>query len=304
MRRGTFVIICLSAIIFAYPYLKSYFFTPAPKVVQADAELLAALRQLKPDTGRYTTNQPYNNFTQNNKPWENRPEATGSLFYFDPNTISVAQWQKLGVKEKTAIGIQNYLAKGGRFRKADDIKKIWGIPPYLQEKLLPFVAIDEALMARQNSYANQPQPNYPERKPYEPKKILSININSADSAAFESLPGIGPGYAGRITRFRNRLGGFVSIDQIAETYGLPDSVFQKVKPFLIAADAGSIKKININTASYEELSAHPYIRWQLAKPIIAYRSQHGNFSTVDKLGNIMIITPAALAKMRPYLTTD
>jgi competence ComEA-like helix-hairpin-helix protein len=90
------------------------------------------------------------------------------------------------------------------------------------------------------------------------------------------------------------------VEQIGETYGLPDSTFQKIKPFLNAG-AAEIKKININTATKDELKAHPYIRWNLANAIVEYRNQHGTFNSVDDLKNIALIDEEVMAKIAPYL---
>ena len=103
-----------------------------------------------------------------------------------------------------------------------------------------------------------------------------IDINTADTSAFISLPGIGSKLAARIVNFRDKLGGFYSIDQVGETFGLPDSTFQKIKQYLKLENT-SIKKININTATVDELKAHPYIKYSVANPIIAYRNEHGPF---------------------------
>jgi competence ComEA-like helix-hairpin-helix protein len=102
--------------------------------------------------------------------------------------------------------------------------------------------------------------------------------------------------------FREKLGGFYSANQIAEIYGLPDSTFLKIKPYLIVGDV-PIKKININTADANLLKQHPYIKWNLANAIVQYRQQHGDFKTLDELQNIALITPEVFAKISPYLKT-
>src|SRR5262249_25636461 len=101
-----------------------------------------------------------------------------------------------------------------------------------------------------------------------------IDINSADTTAFIALPGIGSKLAARIVNFREKLGGFYSVDQVGETFGLPDSTFQKIKQYL-KLENNSLRKININTATVDELKLHPYIKWSIANPIIAYRNEHG-----------------------------
>ncbi|MEJ7821464.1 MAG: helix-hairpin-helix domain-containing protein, partial [Chitinophagaceae bacterium] len=119
--------------------------------------------------------------------------------------------------------------------------------------------------------------------------------------AFISLPGIGSKLAQRIIAFRSKLGGFYSVDQIKETFGLPDSTFVKIKPQL-SVSSSTIKKINLNTATLDEMRSHPYLRYNVANAIIQYRIQHGNFSTVAEIKKIMIITDDIFNKVSPYLT--
>ena len=117
------------------------------------------------------------------------------------------------------------------------------------------------------------------------------------------MPGIGSKLAQRIITFRDRLGGFYSIEQIKETYGLPDSTFQKIKPKLLLGNP-AVKKININTASLDEMKTHPYLRYVLANAIVQYRTQHGNFSTVGDIKKIMAITDDIFNKVSPYLSLN
>jgi competence protein ComEA len=218
-------------------------------------------------------------------------KAPTELFYFDPNTIDKAGWEKLGLRDKTIATIQNYLSKGGKFYKPEDIKKIWGLNEDLANRLLPYVQIKAIVKDQSYKYV-----------PYEKKKLIlsNIDINTADTTAFISLPGIGNKLADRIVQFRDKLGGFHTIDQVGETYALPDSTFQKIRPRLVLNDS-TVKQININTATLDDLKAHPYIRYYLANAIIQYRNQHGNFLSVDDVKKILLITNDAFIKMRPYL---
>jgi competence ComEA-like helix-hairpin-helix protein len=150
-----------------------------------------------------------------------------------------------------------------------------------------------------NRFPNQKDRVWPANQ-YVRKKLSPIDINAADTSAYISLPGIGNRLADRIIRFREKLGGFYSIDQIAEVYGLADSVFQKIKP-LLKLGPFSIKKIDINTATLEELKAHPYIKYTIANSIVQYRSQHGTFSTLEDIKKIVLITEEVYVRISAYL---
>ena len=89
--------------------------------------------------------------------------------------------------------------------------------------------------------------------------------------------------------------------QVGETFGLSDSTFQKIKQYL-KLENETIRKININTATVDELKAHPYIRWSLANPIVAYRNEHGPFLKVEDIKKVMAVTEDAYKKIAPYLS--
>lgn len=140
---------------------------------------------------------------------------------------------------------------------------------------------------------------FPARFPI--RKPIIIFINSADSTAWEALPGIGPTLAARLIRFREKLGGFYSIAQVAETYGLPDSTFQNIQASL-RLDSGSLKKLNINQMDEKSLGQHPYIRYKLARLIVQYRSNHGPFSHAEDLYNIPLVNDSIYRKLEKYIS--
>jgi len=226
-------------------------------------------------------------------------EVERELFYFDPNTLAADGWKKLGVRERTISTIQNYLRKGGHFHMADDLKKIYGIHPDEFATLEPYVQI------RGKSRADTGVVNaqFPRSSKVRNEKYSLVEINTADTAALIALPGIGSKLAIRVINFRDKLGGFYSIDQLSETYGLADSTFQKIKPWLKLENV-SLKKININTATNDELKSHPYLKWILANAVVEYRNQHGKFSSVEDLKKVGAITEETFRKIRPYLSLE
>ena len=229
------------------------------------------------------------------------PTNKNQLFSFDPNTIDGSDWKKLGLPERTILTIQRYLSKGGRFREPSDIQKIYGISPAMVTKLLPYVHIEsikkpENFQVSKSSYSNSSDRSNLKGD----YRNSPIDINAADTTMLISLPGIGSKLAQRIINFREKLGGFYSVNQVAETFGLSDSVFQKNKERFIC-EIQMIRKVNINTATVEELKLHPYIKWNLANAIVAYRKQHGSFQTTEQLNQLAILKEEALIKLLPYL---
>lgn len=158
-----------------------------------------------------------------------------------------------------------------------------------------FVQQKPAQPARQlHSHGKSPPPGYV-RKTYKP-----VEINSADTTGLIALPGIGSKLAARIVLFREKLGGFYSVKQVGEVYGLQDSVFQKLAAYL-RCDSQKIKKIDINNVSKELLATHPYIRWKLADAIITYRNEHGSFSSAKDLQKIEMIDDEVARRLLPYI---
>ena len=301
-RVGIISIFVLILLCIILPFLFPFFITTKPADHTAFEKEIAALKLKAPDSGKTFTKRNYEDDTESNynQPSEKNYysiQPKGELFYFDPNTLSVDGWQKLGVREKTATTIQKYIAKGGRFYKPEDIAKIWGLHKEEVNRLMPYVKIETSTTANLNT-AKTPE----KYKPYErPTYTMApVNINAADTSALIALPGIGSKLAARIIAFRDKLGGFYKVEQVAETYALPDSTFQKIKDKLVVTNI-EIKKLNINVATLDELKIHPYIRYNIANAIVQYRTQHGSFASVNDIKKIMMITDEILNKVAPYL---
>jgi competence protein ComEA len=300
-RNGTVVLLIVILLLSAFPFIYPFVFKE--KTIN-DVDIQKEIAILKTKQQDSTKNYYRGNSSFDHDRYDHVPpgrsyqhdQIKGELFYFDPNTISAAGWKKLGLREKTINTIQNFISKGGKFRQPDDIRKIWGLHEDEVQRLLPFVKINEAVSITE-TVRQSVSYNNPESK----RSVGMVDINLADTNALIRLPGIGSKLSNRIINFRDKLGGFYSIDQVAETFGLPDSVFQKIKPLLLLRDK-NLKQQNINTASADELKLHPYIRYNLAGLIVQYRTQHGNFSAVSDIKKIMTVTDELYNRLYPYLT--
>jgi DNA uptake protein ComE-like DNA-binding protein len=198
---------------------------------------------------------------------------------------------RLGLPPRTVKTILKYRSKGGRFYKPGDLERIWGLPPGFYDRVKTYIVITPV-----SNKTPVTVPILAEKK----KKIPQpVSVNEADTTDFIALPGIGSKLAARIISFREKLGGFYSIDQVGETYGLPDSAFQKIRPYL--ANAGTVRLMDVNTATADELKDHPYFRWNLARAIVAYRNQHGPFKELSELKNISVIDEATYQRIVHYL---
>ena len=299
-RNGILFLLLLSLVIVFLP-IKKMVRHPAADLVDDSLrrQLIALAMQPEPAhvrdyTGNSRERDPGSNgFASAQKQWT----TPASYFYFDPNTLDAEGWRKLGLPDKTLRTLMRYVEKGGRFRRPEDLRKIWGIPPERAEQLIPYVKIAEAEKPFGNtvSHVLNPARENTVRVP------ATLDVNLADTTAWISLPGIGSKLANRIVAFREKLGGFVAVEQVAEIYGLNDSTYQLIRSRLICVNPG-VRKININRASVDELKTHPYIRYPLASAIVQYRNGHGNFSRIEDLKKLVMVTPEIVVRVSPYLT--
>lgn len=207
-----------------------------------------------------------------------------SLFYFDPNTISAEQWQQLGLTRRQADVIEHYLQKGGHFYKKEDLKKIYSITDSDYQRLEPFISMSGPFTVKSK---------------LKPGEV--IELNQADSAKLMQLAGIGPSFAARIVRYRNRLGGFFSKEQLKEVYGIDSIKFDQIAGH-VTVNPALVTKIDVNNISFNQLRLFPYLNFNQVNAIIQYRAQHGKYNSIAELKNIAILDQQTLQKIQPYLS--
>ena len=228
------------------------------------------------------------------------------LVPFNPNKVTRDELMAMGIPEKPASNWANYLRKGGHFRKPEDVGKIYGLSDSISEKLVPFVRMVEDTMPRVKRIVK----NRPLRKSSAVKKprlqaavpdkiaIPVVDLNRADSVGLEKLPGIGPVLAGRIVKYRRLLGGYYSVGQLKEVYGLRGEHYNKALPYLTVAK-DSLHPIQINFASLGDLARHPYINYREAKAVVNKREKLGKIESFDVLEDIFL--PEKVEKLHPYI---
>jgi DNA uptake protein ComE-like DNA-binding protein len=216
------------------------------------------------------------------------------LVPFDPNMASSEELKNLGFPDFIAQRIVTYRSKGGRFKTSEDLKRIYGIDTAWVNTLRPFVRFSST-----NTYSKSSPGRDSESTP---ARVLPMDLNTCDSLSLLSIYGIGPKLSSRIIRYRNRLGGFVSMHQLREVYGLDTIVLSELRKRTFIDENFAPKKINLNTASEKELLQLPYIKSALARAITTYRFQHGEYDSVDELLKIDRIDSPTFEKIKPYLT--
>jgi len=210
-------------------------------------------------------------------------------FTFDPNLITEKEWQQFGLSFKQAMSIVNYVKKGGKFYKPEDLKKMYTISPEKYEALLPYLSIVKA--------------DQPDKKPtftYEKKATVIIEINTADTLALDKIKGVGAAFARRIVKYRERLGGFYAKEQLFEVFGVDTPKFLEIKD-QVKIDLDGVKKIDINKVEFDDLKRHPYLTFKQMNEIIQYRKQHGPYKSIADLNKVLILKPEVIQKIAPYL---
>ncbi len=223
-------------------------------------------------------------------------ETKYESFLFDPNTLDTIGWGKLGLSNRVIHTILNYRNKGGRFYQPEDIRKIWGLQKVDADRIIPFARIKIGSSRFQKN-------NFNHTSTVTSINIGVLDINTATADQLMQIPGIGHSLPFRIINYRDKLGGFWDLLQLKQTYGMTDSIFQLIIPFL-KTEPSTCKKININTATDFELSQNPVISKDIAKAIVIYRNQHGSFIRLDDIKRIVFITEEVYSKIVPYLTIN
>ena len=211
--------------------------------------------------------------------------STPDYFLFDPNKATDDQFLRLGLSVKQIATIRKYLDKGGVFRSKEDFFKIRVISANQKNNLADWIVIEglQKVMPEKNLAP----------------KTTTIEINTADSVQLKQMPGIGSVLSKRIVKYRDLLGGFYSISQLKEVYGLTEQTISLFES-KITVDISKIKKLDVNFADLNELSRHPYLKKDLASKIVEFRTKHGSFRDLTILRDSMILNIDEYNRIKPY----
>lgn len=204
---------------------------------------------------------------------------------FDPNEYKKEDWMYLGLSNRQAEVVTQFVQNG--VYSDDQLKKIYVLPNELFEIL------------RDSTYYNSKkvQDEHPEIE------VEKININKANKTELMTLKGIGPYYADKIISYRSELGGYFSESQLLEIWKFDSEKLNKIRPD-IAVVKDEIERININTATIEELKIHPYISFNVANSIVKMRMANGRYETISQIKASRLIDEEMYQKIQPYLTIE
>lgn len=262
--------------------------SPDDIAIQAAAEqeyeeFIASLEEKEqPSERQYTTYK---------KKEENIPVILAS---FNPNTTDSITFRRLGLPAWMAKNILHYRAKGGKFRKPEDFKKVYGMTEEQYSALLPYIHIppEDTVHHIPQLYIAQ---NVPMKNiKYEPGTIL--DLNRADTTELKKIPGIGSAIARLIIGYRQRLGGFYQIEQLKDI----NLNIQQLRAWF-SIDPANVHRINLNRISVDRLRSHPYINFYQAKAIVEYRKKKGSLTSLKPFSLYEEFTETDLERIGHYV---
>lgn len=219
---------------------------------------------------------------------------------FDPNTADSSTLVHLGFKPWQAKNMVKYRAAGGKYRKPEDLKKLYGMTDSMYQALTPYIYIarEEVDSVAVDSLRKDSLPRWEEEN-----KDTILNLRTADTVELKMIHGIGSYRARQIVRYREQLGGFVSVEQVLEAKGMENvDADSLLAHFWI--DSVKIEAMNVNSVGVQRLSRHPYLRFEQAQAIYELRRKKIRLDSIQQLQQIECISAETLEKIAPYLNFD
>ncbi|WNB17813.1 helix-hairpin-helix domain-containing protein [Marivirga arenosa] len=234
-------------------------------------------------------------------------EEENNFKTFNLNTSTADEIVEAGLPNYLAERIVNYRGKVAPFSEKTDLLKIYGIDSAYYLRLSSFIKvtksensisefnISENIEIKSSTYGKA---NFKDKR----EIIKPFDINKADASQLQKIYGIGPSYSERIIKYRNLLGGFSSLNQLKEVYGLKKESIDSIKAYSFVENNSQLKKYPINLISADSLVKHPYIRYKDANLLINYRNQHGYYTSENDLYKIIALDSSWIKKVIPYLS--
>jgi len=267
-RKGLYVLLLLSAVFI----VGKFYFSPAPATIEGNSKMEVKSEKIIP--AYKIPNQ-----------------------LFDPNEIKASRWIAMGLNQKIATRIEKYISKGGHFYQAEDLLKMYGMDTVFYKKVESKISIVAKEKKQINFEKKVCVSNY---TPHQIKTKPLIEVNGATQEQLVEVNGIGEKLASRIIKYRDLLGGFVRKEQLRKVYGMDSANYEKIQN-QISIDPSLVRRVDVNSATQEELAKVKFIGIKRAKALVSYRQQHGNFSSLKDLLNTHVINDSILYLIEPYI---
>lgn len=229
-------------------------------------------------------------------------EYVPETFFFDPNTADSTELLRLGLRPWQVRNIYKYRARGGRYHRPEDFSRLYGLSKGDYDRLYPYIRIAEEYRLLSDVRALPVRDTLEKtgtRRSGKFEEGVRVDLNAADTAALKKIPGIGSYYARRITDYRERLGGFVSLSQLGEVEGLPDGV---ERWFVLSPHV--YRPLQINRMPVDKMRRHPYLNFYQSRVIAEHRRKYGAIKKLQSLSLYEEFTPSDLERLQPYICFD
>ena len=231
---------------------------------------------------------------------------------FDPNTADSSTLVHVGLKKWQASNILKYRAKGGRYRRAEDMRKLYGMTDSMYQALLPYIQIDTIAV---NQYRDSMQKSQRDSvmvdsmpRHVSQKRDTILNLRTADTTELKMIRGIGSYRAKQIVRYREQLGGFAHVEQLCEIKALQPLLTDSMAADSLLAhfwlDSVIITPLSVNRAGVEKLQRHPYLSFEQAKAIYELRRKKIHLDSIAQLKKVDCFTEQELKRLTPYLSFE
>ena len=232
-----------------------------------------------------------------------RQEAvrTAQLFPFNPNTADSATLLRVGLKPWQVKNLMAYRRAGGRWKNADDFKRLYGLTEEEFQRLRPYIQIPppvKEVYFTEHDRARQDSLHYLRLEKF--TQLTVLDLNSVDTLTLRKIPGIGVGYSLAIVRYRERLGGFVSVAQLKEIEGLP----ARIEEWFSVEEPFAVRTIAINKSDFKTLVRHPYLNYEQVKVITTHIRKYGSLRSWKDLQLYSEFTPQDFERLTPYFVFE
>ena len=213
-----------------------------------------------------------------------KPDRSWNLENFNPNTVAREKLRQMGLNSREAGGIISYRSKYKEFEKPGEIFEVYNIDSAVARRLEPHLVLDSS-----DSISD--------------KSPIRLDLNAADSLALVKIRGVGPTTASRLIKYRELLGGFHSVSQLREVYGIDSARYQEISSYF-EVDSTALRKLNLNEDSFKTLLRHPYLNYELVQNIVNFRKEVRSFKNSGELRNIELVNDVLFRKIAPYLSVN
>lgn len=205
------------------------------------------------------------------------------IYLFNPNFITDYKGYKLGM---SVPEIDRLLAfrKGNKYvNSSKEFQNVTRVSDSLLNAIAPFFKFPDWVNNKKQFKVYE---KYSNKAFAKKEKIVFIDINQATQKDLINIYGVGEAISLRILKLKESLGGFVSMEQMNDIWGLSPEVIKNLNTHFKVTAMPNLKKIDINNASLKELSQFSYFRYPLAKEIVTYRSMNGDIKNIEDLTKI------------------